>query len=280
MTAMALELPDVTLMCVDTREPAFALHAMRRTMTGIRFGDAMLFTETARLRETPAGIRLVDVRVDTIDAYSRFMLQGLGGHARTSHLLVVQWDGFVTRPQCWLPEFLAFDYIGARWHDQPPQRSVGNGGFSLRSRRLLAALQDPAIHPSHPEDMCICIHNREYLESHHGIRIAPPDVAERFSHERLPQTGPTFGFHGLFNLAHEMPRQDLMAFLRAMPDRLAGSLDAHDLCRRLIADGALPEAAELLAKRRRLGMRDRRTWRLRLQWHWRRARMHASGGAG
>ena len=51
---------------------------------------------------------------------------------------------------------------------------------------------------------------------------------------------------------------------------LARSLDAHDLCRRLIRDGQLAAAAELLAKRRRLGMRDRRTWRLRLQWQWQR----------
>jgi hypothetical protein len=51
---------------------------------------------------------------------------------------------------------------------------------------------------------------------------------------------------------------------------LARSLDAHDLCRDLIRYGELAAAGELLAKRRRLGMHDRRTWRLRLQWKWRR----------
>lgn len=265
-----LELPDVTLACVDTREPAFALWAMRRTMSDIRFGDVVLFTEAARLAERPEAIRVVDVRVDTIEAYSHFMLRGLAGPTHTSHVLVVQWDGFVTRPQRWSSDFLHWDYIGARWHDRPRDRSVGNGGFSLRSRRLLLALQDPALRISHPEDLCICAENRPLLEQQHGIRIAPPEVAERFAYERMAPEQPTFGFHGLFNLPHELTPTELMRFLSAMPDNLARSLDAHDLCRRLIRDGELAAAAELLAKRRRLGMHDRRTWRLRLQWQWQR----------
>jgi hypothetical protein len=277
---MMLELPDVTLLCVDTREPAFALWAMRRTMTGIRFGDVVLFTESARLAEQQQGIRVVDVKVDTIEAYSRFMLRGLADHTRTSHVLVVQWDGFVTRAQCWRPEFLEWDYIGARWHDRPAEQSVGNGGFSLRSRRLLLALQDPEIRISHPEDICVCIHNREHLQQRWGIRFASPELAERFAYERLPPTGPTFGFHGLFNLPRELPKTELLPFLKAMPDRLARSLDAHDLCRRLITDGALAEASELLAKRRRMGMRDRRTLRLNLRFGLARLRRLGSAAFG
>jgi hypothetical protein len=271
-----LELPDVTLACVDTREPGFALWAMRRAMSGIRFGDVVLFTEAARLTERPEGIRIVDVHVDTIEAYSQFMLRGLAGPTHTPHVLVVQWDGFVTRPERWSTDFLQWDYIGARWHDRPRDESVGNGGFSLRSRRLLLALQDPAVRISHPEDICICTGNRPLLERQHGIRIAPPEVAERFSYERLAPAQPTFGFHGLFNLPGELAPAELVRFLHAMPDALARSLDAHDLCRRLIRDGELAAAAELLAKRRRLGMRDRRTWRLRIQWQWQRL---VGGGA-
>jgi hypothetical protein len=274
-----LQLPDVTLVCVDTREPAFALSAMRRTMAGIRFGDAVLFTEAARITEPPDGIRIVDVRVDNIEAYSRFMLRGLAAPTRTSHVLVVQWDGFVTRAQQWSREFLAWDYIGARWHDRPREQSVGNGGFSLRSRRLLLALEDPRIRITHPEDICICVENRELLEREHGIRVAPPQLAERFSYERLAPAQPTFGFHGLFNLPRELPRAELLRFLQEMPDALARNLDAHDLCRQLIRGRDLAAAAELLAKRRRLGMRDRRTLRLRLQWQWQRLRHGVASAA-
>lgn len=268
-----LELPAVTLVCVDTREPAFALWAMRRTMAGIRFGDAVLFTESARLAEQPQGIRVVDVRVDTIEAYSQFMLHGLAQRTHTSHLLVVQWDGFVTRPQQWQSEFLDWDYIGARWHDRPREQSVGNGGFSLRSRRLLMALHDPQIRISHPEDICICVHNRARLELQHGIRIAPPALAEHFAYERLPPQQETFGFHGLFNFPRELTREELRDGLRQLPDGQARGLDAHDLCASLIAQGSLDDAQLLLDKRRRLGMHDRRTlrlaWRLRVA-RWRR----------
>jgi hypothetical protein len=265
-----LELPDVTLGCVDTREPAMALWAMRRTMSGIRFGDAVLFTDSSRLSAAPDGIRLVDVRVETIEAYSQFMLRGLSEHVGTSHLLVVQWDGFATRPQRWQPDFLEWDYIGARWHDKPTERSVGNGGFSLRSRRLLHALLDPAIDISHPEDICICLHNRERLERQHGIRIAPPAAADRFAYERLTPMQATFGFHGLFNFPRELTANELREVLTALPDRQARGLDAHDLCASLIADGALHDAQLLLDKRRRLGMHDRRS--LRLAWRMRVAR--------
>jgi hypothetical protein len=265
-----LELPDVTLTCVDTREPAFALRAMRRTMAGIRFGDAVLFTDSARLIDAPPGVRIVDARVDTIEAYSTFMLRGLAERTHTSHLLVVQWDGFATRPQQWSPEFLHWDYIGARWHDRPPERSVGNGGFSLRSRRLLTALQDVELRVSHPEDICICLDNRERLEAKHGIRFAPPALAERFAYERLSPPQPTFGFHGLFNFPRELSREELSDALRQLPDSQARGLDAHDLCAGLIAAGCLDDAQLLLDKRRRLGMRDRRT--LRLGWRMRVAR--------
>jgi len=265
-----LELPDVTLVCVDTREPAMALWAMQRTMADIRFGDAVLFTAASKLNTTPDRIRLVDVRIETIEAYSQFILRGLTEHIATSHLLVVQWDGFATRPQRWQPDFLQWDYIGARWHDKPMERSVGNGGFSLRSQRLLKAMHDSAIQLSHPEDICICVHNRGWLERQHGIRIAPPSVADRFAYERLLPHAPTFGFHGLFNFPRELSAAELREALTRLPDSQARGLDAHDLCAALIADGALEEAQLLLDKRRRLGMRDRRS--LRLVWRMRLAR--------
>jgi hypothetical protein len=51
--------------------------------------------------------------------------------------------------------------------------------------------------------------------------------------------------------------------VEALPDGMAAGLDAHDLARALIACGQLDTAALVLAKRTRLGMNDRRTWRLR-----------------
>ena len=61
-----------------------------------------------------------------------------------------------------------------------------------------------------------------------------------------------------------MPPEALHTLLLGLPDSLASGLDGHDLCTTLIAPGRLDSAAVLLDKRRRLGMHDRRTLRLRL----------------
>lgn len=263
--ALLLRLPEVTLVCVDTRTPELGVAAMQRCQRQVRFADALLFTDPARVPRPPAGIRALPLQIDSVPAYSEFMLRGLLPHIATSHLLVVQWDGFVLDAAQWDPAFLQYDYIGAPLRNEPPARAVGNGGFSLRSRRLLQALMDPAIVVRHPEDTCICHDNRQRLEREHGIRFAPLELAARFAYERLPPSGPTFGFHGLFNLHRVLSPAELHALVLGLPDALARGLDAHDLCATLIALGRLDTAAVILDKRRRLGMNDRRTLRLRLR---------------
>jgi hypothetical protein len=272
---MRMQLPDVTLCCVDTRDPALAIWALQRCMAQIRFAEVLLFTRASLLPSPPAGVRVVDVHVDTIEAYSQFMLRGLAQHLRSSHLLVAQWDGFVRDAARWDAAFLDYDYIGAPWRDAPTGHSVGNGGFSLRSSRLLQALLDPGLRLTHPEDESICLVNRDLLEGRHGVRIAPLEVARRFSYERVDPPSPTFGFHGLFNFQRELSTAELHDIVVRLPDRLARGLDAHDLCATLIRSGQLDSARALFDKRWRLGMRDRRTlrlaWRLRLA-SWRSAR--------
>lgn len=265
MTA-PLPLPQVTLACVDTRTPALALAAIARCRAQIAFGDAVLFTDPALVPSPPPGLRIVPVDVYSVPAYSHFMLRGLLPHVQGStHVLVMQWDGYVLDAAQWDPRFLDHDYIGAPLRGQPPERAVGNGGFSLRSLRLLRALQDPTLTERHPEDLCICHDHRERLEREHGIRFAPLDVASRFSYERVPPSGPTFGFHGLFNMHEVVSPSELHALVASLPDRMAAGLDAHDLARTLISRGQLDAAAVLVGKRKRLGMRDRRTLRLRLR---------------
>ena len=272
-----MQLPDVTLCCVDTREPARALWALQRCMALIRFAEVLLFSNASLLRSPPDGIRIIDVRVDSIEAYSQFMLRGLAPHVHTSHLLVVQWDGFVRDAARWETSFLDYDYIGAPWRDVAPEQAVGNGGFSLRSRRLLQALLDPDVTVTHPEDESICLVNRALLEGRHGVRIAPLDVARRFAYERVEPPAPTFGFHGLFNFPRELPADEVATIAASLPDRQTRGLDAHDLCAMLIRSGQLDTARTLLDKRWRLGMRDRRT--LRLAWRLRVARWRAAARA-
>ncbi len=262
-TPPRLALPDVTLVCVDTRTPALGIAAMQHCQRQATFADALLFCDPAQVTQPPPDIRLLPLQINSVPAYSEFMLRGLLPHINTSHLLVVQWDGYVLDAGQWDPAFLQHDYLGAPLRGEPPERAVGNGGFSLRSRRLLLALQDSTLAMRHPEDICICHDHRARLEAEHGIRFAPLALARRFAFERLLPEAPTFGFHGLFNLHRVMAPAALHALLQGLPDALARGLDAHDLCAELITLGRLDSAALLLDARRRLGMHDRRTWRLR-----------------
>lgn len=262
-----LALPDVTLACVDTRAPQTALAAIERCVAQIEFARVVLFTDAAAQDTLPVHIDGVPISIGSVDEYSAFMLRGLTTHISTPFVLVVQWDGYVLDASAWDPAFLEYDYIGAPFRSGPHGWLVGNGGFSLRSARLLAAMQDPAMSISNPEDTCICHDNRERLERDFGIRFAPRDVASRFSYERVAPTGPTFGFHGLFNFHHIMTSDQLHDCLHALPDELVCGVDGRDLCRFLIADGQLDLAALIIAKRKRLGPFHNRTLRLRAALH-------------
>ena len=262
-----LALPDVTLACVDTRAPQTALAAIQRCIAQIEFARVVLFTDAAAQGILPAHIDGVPISIGSVDEYSAFMLRGLATHIATPFVLVVQWDGYVLDASTWDPAFLEYDYVGAPFASGPQGWLVGNGGFSLRSARLLAAMQDPAMSISNPEDTCICHDNRDRLERDFGIRFATPQIAARFAFERVEPTGPTFGFHGLFNFHRIMTSDQLQDCLHALPDELVCGVDGRDLCRFLIADSQLDLAALIITKRQRLGLFDNRTLRLRAALH-------------
>lgn len=228
-----LDLGNVTLCAVASRDPEPAIHALRQSMRGIRFGAVKLLT--ARSVDTVAdGIERIEIReFPDIHDYSMFMLYEFGTFIDTDFVLVVQWDGFVAEPAAWQHEFLEYDYLGAPWPQFNDGMTVGNGGFSLRSRKLLEALEDPDLIPVHPEDVAICRVNRVMLETRHGVRFAPPDVAARFSFERQPPTGRPFGFHGIFNFPNLFPEMS-RSYFAALPAHMLRSRDAFDLCARLV----------------------------------------------
>ena len=153
--------------------------------------------------------------VSGMSEYANVMLKGVS--VNTSHALYVQWDGMVNTATMWSDEFLEYDYIGAPWPWMPEGKNVGNGGFSLRSRKLLEICATDAninLTTDEPvaEDNIIGIRNRQYLESTHGIKFAPTSVAEKFSFE-LGVPRPSFGFHGLWNMVSQLSDADLAYIL-------------------------------------------------------------------
>jgi hypothetical protein len=121
LTAL-LNLPTVTLFCLDSIDPAGAKKVMDYSARGITFGDILLLTEG------PKG------PITSLNMYSIFMLTELHKYISTPHVLVVQRDGFVLNPASFRQEWLDLDYIGPIFMQYD---KVGSGGFSLRSKRCI-----------------------------------------------------------------------------------------------------------------------------------------------
>lgn len=251
----------MTLCAIDARTPALAAEALQRSMQQVDFARVLLFTHGPFT--APAGIEVVDAGPIRSGAeYSHFVLRRLPAHVPTGHVLVTQWDGFVVDASAWSDDFLQWDYIGAVWDDQPAALSVGNGGFSLRSQRLLQAGLDARIVQEHPEDAMLARTYRTLLEGTHGVRFAPPDVARRFAFENEAPAGATFGFHGPKNLPAVLDAPTLRRWLAALPDDFFRGRDARRLARALLARRMPAVARQLLARRRAAGRNDFNTWLL------------------
>lgn len=193
-----LSLQNVTLVCVDDNKER-ANDAIRKCMKDIDFGKA--------LRISP------DKKLGSKEAYSKFILKELHKYITTDYALIVQHDGYVRNPEAWNPAFLEYDYIGATWWYKDGH-NVGNGGFSLRSRKLLQLSADLPTSKTHPEDETICRDCRGYLEAN-GIKFAPDHIANQFSFEGYNQPGTwngQFGFHGQRAL-RKPPQPGKMGFI-------------------------------------------------------------------
>lgn len=170
-----LKLPSVTLVSVDTTARAnLAARAIQKSMEIAEFGAVKLLTNDTEL---PHAVKIEPLK--GLEAYSDFMVRDLGHYVQTPHALVVQWDGYATHAKGWRDEFLKYDYIGAPWL---PSCVVGNGGFSLRSKRLLDFFANYSQRDTHPEDAFLCVKMRGALEKS-GMLFAPPPVAGQFSFE-------------------------------------------------------------------------------------------------
>ena len=241
-----LELPSVTLCCIDTANPLLALRALRQSAADIRFARTLLLTDR------PIDVSDIELRqiapIASRGEYSAFVLKKLLDHIETPHVLLIQWDGYVINPSAWRDEFLTCDYIGAKWFWQKDAHRVGNGGFSLRSRKLLDALQDPRIELDGVEDETICRKFRPYLEREHGIAFASETLADEFAFEAAYPIGKPFGFHGLYNFCRVVSSQELALLPRLFTAAIARSPQLLQLGRNCLALGEWRSAAAIFQR--------------------------------
>ncbi|MBT8543381.1 methyltransferase domain-containing protein [Polynucleobacter paneuropaeus] len=211
---MKLSLKNLTIACVNTE---FFTHepSKQAALRTLRLIDPQKFiyfgVDPLQIGESFEPIPIIN----NIAEYSQFVLKDLYKYIDTDFVLIIQWDGYVANPQFWHQDFFDYDYIGAPWGWLPEGSNIGNGGFSLRSRKLLTACQDPSIsirpdieHGIY-EDVVIGQIYRTMLEAN-GIKFASTQLAEKFSYETGPIRKETFGFHGPINLPFFIPEDDLI----------------------------------------------------------------------
>jgi hypothetical protein len=201
-----ISLPSVTLCAVSSVRIDETVHALKQSMRNITFGNVLLLTDKPVSDST---ITVIPIEPLDYDGYSKFIMYRLKDFITTDYVLIVQHDGYVLHPQSWDPIFLQYDYIGAPWPKgmhhtvDGTEVRVGNGGFSLRSKRMLnmpTQLNLPFIDNNtghYHEDGVLCNYHRKALEAA-GIQFAPVEIAARFSHEMdcKESVRKPFGFHG------------------------------------------------------------------------------------
>ena len=199
-----LSLPRVTVAIADCVKFKPARRVLQYCINLCEFGGAKFFTHDVPEAKDDPYVVLVD-KITSKQAYSHFLVKKLADYITTDFVLIVQTDGFIMNVDKWTDRFLDYDYIGSPWHvsqlqkDMDPLHLVGNGGFSLRSRRLHEFLRDdPNISQTHPEDVSICQTYRAYLEDK-GFTFAPVELAHQFGCENWIWNN-AFGQHQYFTL--------------------------------------------------------------------------------
>lgn len=210
-----LKLDNITLVSVTSVNVDRTVRALKYSAKDIDFADVMLLTDK---NVEPSGINVVKIEPLDYIGYSYFIVYELHKYIKTDYVLIIQDDGFVINPDKWNDEFLKYDYIGAPFPIPNPQDNisyrdpfgklmrVGNGGFSLRSKKLLQLptklnLEWKPYFGFYNEDGFFAVHNRHILEAN-GCVFPTPELAATFSIEhQTPETNNvvSFGFHGKSN---------------------------------------------------------------------------------
>lgn len=200
-----IELKNVTLVCVACIRTERAINALKYSMKGINFGNVKFFTHEDVKDEI-----FETVKIDKLsyNDYNKFIVFDLHKYISTDYVLIIQDDGFIVFPESWRDDFLEYDYIGAPW---PPKINffsdkngclvrVGNGGFTLRSKKLLKLASDLNLKWTNvSEDYYICCYN-SHIYKNNGLKFAPVDIAKYFSHEFDTEETKgiqPFGFHSI-----------------------------------------------------------------------------------
>lgn len=218
-----IELPNVTIIAVAGTKAIETLKAIKYSCRDIKFGASKLITPD---KIEDSEVEIINCEPLNYEQYNHFIVYRLHEYVDTEFALLVQNDGYVVNPEEWREDFLNYDYIGAIWPLPKDDFSfrdpygniqrVGNGGFSLRSKKLLSIAKQldlewkPYFNFYH-EDGFYCVHNRKIYEDN-GCKFAPMEVAKYFSQESFVEENDgeiPFGFHGKNHYYYNITQKSL-----------------------------------------------------------------------
>ena len=209
------KLLDITLVNVNTLNAPRAASVLNLCSKILQFKKTILFSRDIPYNITN-NITPILCNINSIYEYNKFILTKLNDYIETPHCLIVQNDGFILNPHLWKDEFLEYDYIGAPWNINGMRvwkrtNRIGNGGFSLRSKKLLSYTQNLSLDNfDQPEDVTTSL----IIEKNKEFKYPSVELAAKFSLEDPLEDFPydftkCFGFHSKWvynNLIHLCPQ--------------------------------------------------------------------------
>jgi hypothetical protein len=176
----------------------------------------ILLKEQTELFKPDKTLLITDPKITSPQTYSDFCLEELPSLITTDFVLIIQLDGYILNMDAWEDDFLNYDYIGAPWHAvlknvnrtdvQDSKYLVGNGGFSLRSKKflqeskILREANSSEDMFENAEDHYLCVQHGDYMRN--KCKFAPIEIADKFSVEHGLYNY-QFGFHG--NIEYGLP---------------------------------------------------------------------------
>jgi hypothetical protein len=209
---------------VDCNNPTLAACALDYSRRTCEFDRVVLFSDEPP-DVMPEGIDYVRIPELSFKGYQRFMLRDLWRYTFTSHVLSIETDGWILKPERWNPDWLRYDYIGAPWPatQYASKSRVGNSGCCLRSRKLLIKTAELAT----PErlrkrlnfnllvDTFTCHDIYDDLRKA-GIKFAPPEAAADFAFEQPTEfsddDSEAFGYHGKNAMATAGLKKEMLSW--------------------------------------------------------------------
>lgn len=197
-----INLNDVTLINANCIDPESSVKILNFCSRQIKFKNIFLFSDIKPINITD-NINFFKInKIDSVQKYNEFILRNLVDYIKTNFCLIVQNDGFIINPNLWKDEFLQYDYIGAPWSKYGMKvwkrtNRIGNGGFSLRSKKLMEFIKGfKRIDYNSPEDVITSL-----VIEKHNFKYPSVELACKFSLECPVEDYPfdlknCFGFHG------------------------------------------------------------------------------------